>query len=115
MAIFTIKSLDSNALSQCDFRPFLIPIAQIQLKFSFPNPPSDEVHLVVCQRDSAQRVERRSVSLGEQTALPGAVNLDALGPVESPRSLKCFQDSQIEDASEISGEFLLRQNLCTDH
>lgn len=49
LAVFTIKPLDSDALSKSDLGPLLIPVAKVQLKVAFPNPAGDQVYLVVSQ------------------------------------------------------------------
>ena len=81
LAAFTIKALNSDALSMGDFGPLLIPVAYIQLKVPFPDPPGEQVYLVVCQPHPAQSLQCCSVSLNQQAALSGAVNLNASGTV----------------------------------
>lgn len=114
LAVFAIEAFHPKTLSKRNFGPFLIPVTEIQLKFAFPNSTGDEIYLFVFQRHATEGFECSSISLGQQTAMSGAVHLDTSCLVQSPGSFEGFQDSQIEDASEVFVVFLLREDLCTD-
>lgn len=113
--VLTIKTPDSCTLPAGHARPrFKRVAAQLQIDSSIQDSPANEVNRAVFEIvDSAYSAVIRSISLGEQTAIIGAINSNAFSLVEAWPTFVCFQDSQTDN--EFISLYFLRQNLCTDH